>query len=119
MDSNDILSHISKHFHLFDDYMILHSIQMIEDLNDEYTSISVKFDFISFDNINTDLDVDESIYFSTLELIERHFKACSFNILEFNSNINKISFNSKYKEFIYKKKSNSFCYKENFIDAFV
>lgn len=119
MDSNDILSHISKHFHTFDDYMMLHSIQMIEDSNDEYTSILVKFDFMTFDNINTDLDVDESIYFSTLELIERHFKACSFNILEFNSKINKISFISKYKEFIYKKKNNIFCYKENSIGTFL
>lgn len=134
MESIDILNHISNHFNAFDDYIKLHSIQLIE--NDEIqdsiknmgggeeewdrnivNNILITFDFITMDNINDDLDIDEEHYFYTLEIIERHFKLCSFNILD-TFKIKKISFISTYKEFHFEKESEKESENYSFLQIF-
>lgn len=123
MESIDILNHISNHFIVFDDYIKLHSIQLIEneridridriDINDIMNIILITFDFITMDNINEDLDIDEEHYFSTLSIIERHFKSCSFNILD-TFKIKKISFISTYKEFHFEKEFENYSFLQIF-----
>lgn len=67
----------------------------------------IKFEYITFDNIDQELDLDEDQYARMLEKIDTHFKIYSRESLLLNQNLILV-FESSYKKIIFKVEDNMF-----------
>lgn len=94
-------SELRSLFTLFDDYLKLHSIKKQDD------SILIFFDYITLDNIDPDLDLDEEYYHQVLYKIDNHFLIYSKEYLLVDP-LKNIIFDSSYKKLIFKLEDKMF-----------
>ena len=84
-------------FDNFKDYIILHDLKTLD------KQIYISYEYILYENVDSDIDIDEEYYNDIVTSIDRHFKVYSRELMKLNaSEIDCVVFQSSMKKYIFK-----------------
>ncbi len=84
-------------FNHFKDYVILHDIKTLD------KQIHVFYEYILYEDVDSDIDIDAEYYNDIVSSIDKHFKIYSRELLKLNTlEIDCVVFESSMKKYIFK-----------------